>query len=169
MCEQCEFLSIDGFRVCKFCGESTRELDPRIFTFNHVPPSSRRDYSRKKRFMRLLLNLQGLQYVDHSVFENLPSFKTPQELAAYLKTQKNLRRHRPKLPSIWYQLGNRWPLFSDKEQLRAAFEFDQIKHKVSYLVLLPYICKKIGRSDVLCFCKPVSESMQKKYEKYLVR
>ena len=154
----------DGFLICTECGVSCQQLDVKVFSYNHAPPVARRDYSRKARFMRLFMNLQGHQAVPENVLEKLPKhFTDPQDLAAYLKQHSELRKYRPKLPSIWYQLGHTWMPFSERETQMARFEFDKVREKVSYLVLLPVILKRVGREDMLCFCKPISANMKRKY------
>ena len=162
----CDSITVyeDGFKICTECGCSARELDVTVFSYNHAPPVARRDYSRKARFMRLFMNLQGHQAVPEEILQDLPKhFTHPQNLAAYLKKNNNLRKFRPKLPSIWYQLGHQWAPFTAREAQKARYEFDQVRQKVSYLVLLPVILRRVGREDMLQFCKPISANMRRKY------
>ena len=165
---QCEVRLIDGMRICIKCGLTEHNLDPSIFSYNHAPPSEKRSYTRKIRFMRLLQNLQGHQFVSSAIMKCIPeNIKSPGHLIKYLKKTPDLRRHQNKAPSIWYQLGHRWNPLSQRDFARAEFEFNKVFEKILYLVLLPYICRKIGRPDLVKFCKPVSENMARKYNHLL--
>ena len=155
-------------QVCIECGVTTPHLDTSIFSYSHAPPSHKRSYSRKIRFMRLLQNLQGHQSVCADLMKEIPKHcASPVELIQYMKRNSALRRHQNKTPSIWYQLGHRWDPLTPEDFKRAEYVFDMIREKISYLVLLPYICKKIGRPDLCRFCKPISENMARKYNHLL--
>ena len=167
-CKQCIIRNVEGSDVCIVCGIEKDRLEPTVFSFSEQHCCSTRAYSRKKRFMRLFLNLQGRQHISFDIMDKVPKHcKTPQELSLALRNMPGLRQFRSKLPSIWYQLGHKWSPFTDAQIAKASYFFSQIHEKVSFLILLPWICHKIGRPDMTRFCKPVSPALLKKYEEIL--
>lgn len=169
MCDH-DFRFVDECNeCCTNCGMVNLVLDPNIFSFNHPPPIARRAYSREDRFFRLLVNLEGQQQIPKEVMTNIPVSVTDSisKLGAFLKRNVELRAFRNKLPSIWYHLGHRWNNITDWEMRKARAVFRQVREKISYLVLLPYVLCEIERLDLLQFTKPISKNMFKKYGEFL--
>ena len=167
-CEQCILRNVEGSDICVVCGLTRIRLEPSVCSFSEQHTHQNRAYSRKKRFMRLFLNLQGRQNISADIMEKIPKHcKTPGELSLELRNIQSLRSYRSKLPSIWYQLGHKWEPFSEAQIAKASIIFSQVHSKVSFLILLPWICAQIGREDMCKFCKPISPALYKKYEHVL--
>ena len=167
MCE-CEIFSENGFNVCKKCGVSTRFLDPNLQSYADETRYMycKRSYSRTDRFKRLLLNLNGLQWVDHDILKQCePHFTSVIALKRWMATTP-LKRHRNKIASICRQLGMKWKILTDLE-IKFAQELFHKNHSKSYLVLLPYVLKRIGRDDLLQFTKIPSIAVQKKHNIFI--
>jgi len=164
-CEH-ELSTIDGMLTCIQCGfVKGMDLDPCIQTFQqhgeYTP--SKKHYHRRDRFKRLFHNLQGLQEIPIPVMEQIPKNISIPKLRKYLK-KNNMRNYGSKIASIWRQLGHEMKPISPCEIIRACHFFDEIKEKKSFLIVLPFICQKMNRSDLLMFLKPVSEAIKKKYQ-----
>ena len=168
-CEH-EFFDCDGFKTCKQCGFiSELTLDPTNTTYmqhSHLAISIK-NYTRKDRFCRLFHNLRGLQEIPIPVMEQIPPNLSLEGLKKFLKKRKHLRKYLNKLPSIWRQLGHKLEIITDQESTRARHMFNNISQKKSFLVVLPYVCKNIGRPDLLKYLKTPSVAMMKKYNLFL--
>ena len=165
-----KIINENGHRVCSECGVVKGILlDPRNMTYtqqSQITPCGK-NYLRKDRFYRLFHNLRGLQEVPCEIMKQIPADISLEGLKRFLKKRKHLRKYINKLPSIWYQLGHKTRIITEQESIRACQLFCKIVEKKSFLVLLPYICKEIGRTDLLKFLKKPSKAMMKKYDIFI--
>ena len=162
MCENCDFIIHEGFSICQNCGIMEPFLDPSVQSYCDETRYMycKRPYSRADRFRRLLLNLNGLQWVDHNIMDQCkPHFSSVENLKKWMGGS-SLKRHRNKIASICRQLGMKWDNITEIEMMQAQEIFEK-KYSKSYLVLLPYVLKKIDRHDLLQFVKIPSMSVQK--------
>ena len=169
MCEH-DYFEEEGHNMCRNCGlVGAMVLDTRNVTYDQYTQMSpnNKHYRRKDRFSRLFHNLRGLQEIPIPLMQKIPANLALGELKKHMKKSKDLRKFLNKLPSIWYQLGHKLLPISELERKRAVRLFCEIKEKKSFLVVLPYICKQIGRSDLLKYLKTPSDAMMKKYDLFL--
>ena len=165
-----KFQCIGSIDTCILCGLCQGiDLDCINVTYEQQKNITRgtKIYNRKDRFFRLFHNLKGLQEIPCSFMEQIPPDISLSDLKLLLKKVKSFRKYSSKLPSIWRQLGHKLKIITDRELKTACFEFEKIKEKKSFLVVLPHICKKIGRSDLMIYLKIPSEAMQKKYDLFI--
>ena len=161
---------VEGIQTCINCGECEGiVLDCRNITYEQQKSITRgaKIYNRRDRFFRLFHNLRGLQEIPCDFMEQIPPEITLPDLKVLLKKVKQFRKYSSKLPSIWRQLGHQINIISEREIKMACYEFDQIKEKKSFLIVLPHICKKIDREDLLIYLKTPSLAMQKKYDLFI--
>ena len=161
------YLDDDGVRICTNCGLTDIPLNPEIQSFNANYRQKTIKYTRQGRFERLLKNLRGWQTVGCDIVAACVHCETILTLRTFLNSNANMRSYIGKIPSIWRNLGHRFEPMSELDIKRAIWEFNCIMEKKSFLVLLPYIIKKIGRADLLEFCKMPTIAIQKKYNLYI--
>ena len=169
---ECEhkFFDLNGLKTCKECGlVHSVILDTSNMTYaqRSQVSTNTKNYLRKDRFYRLFHNLRGLQEIPIPVMEKIPPDISLPNLKKFLKKNKELRKYANKLPSIWYQLGHKMKIITEQETIRACRLFCEIGGKKSFLVLLPHICKKINRPDLLQFLKKPSKTMMNKYNMFI--
>lgn len=155
---------VDGMMTCVACGEV---MCPSLST-QLIPFSERRTQpskiKRSDRFIRLCKNASGFQHVADDIIDSCKHCKTYKQLLKYLK--QHHKSSLGKAPSIWRSLGHKFkPLYPHEyERLRLLFVAEQ---SASFLVLVPYLLQKIGRSDLLQFVKRPSMFVQRKYKMFL--
>ena len=161
------FIADDGFRTCKFCGLMVRHVDPAIYSYNESVPQPNRRYNRRDRFVRILRGLNGIDSVAPKIMDLVTAKKfakdDPNALRSVMLKDAKLRRHIGKIASVFYQLGNQFTPLTPLEIGRAKRIFSGLP-RCSFIITLPYILKCIAREDLMCFCKPLSPNMQKKYD-----
>ena len=166
-CEH-EFIAHEGFQVCKFCGIMLRHTDPSVYSYNESAPHPKRRYDRHDRFVRILKGLNGVDTVRddfmNRILEKNFDHEDPLALREVMANDEVLRRHIGKIASVFYQLGNQFTPLAPEEINRAKRLFSCLP-RCSFIITLPYILKCIAREDLMCFCKPLSQNMQKKYDK----
>ena len=163
-CEHARRISEGGLEVCIRCGDCVQELDTSIVGFGSPPTQFARTYSRLDRFKRTFHNLRGLQRIPEELMKLIPKRNwTVESLRVFMKRHPQLKKILSKIPSVWYQLGYKGDPISYEEAHQAAMLFRRVRGKISFLVLVPWVLKQIGREDLLQFCKTPSPSMIKKY------
>ena len=161
------YVAYDGFKVCQFCGIMQHLIDPTVYSYNESAPHPKRRYDRHDRFVRILKGLNGVEPISDETMERVLQNKfdvaDPTALREVLTKDKVLKRRLGKIASIFYQLGNQYTPLSPDEIERAKRLFSHLP-RCSFIITLPYILKCIAREDLMCFCKPLSPNMQKKYD-----
>ena len=161
------FVTDDGFKICAKCGLMLRHVDPAVYSYNESAPHPKRRYNRHDRFVRILKGLNGVDTVSESIMRELSKHKfnmeDPLDLRRVMLGNPKLKRNMGKIASIFYQLGNQFTPLSPEEIERAKRVFSCLP-RCSFIITLPYILKVVGREDLMCFCKPLSPNMQKKYD-----
>lgn len=163
----CDFFNDDGVNICTLCGRMEILLDTSVQQFNASYRTKIIKYTREGRFERLLKNLRGWQLVKDDVMEKCKCCNSVDDLRARINSLPELRQHAGKIATIWRNLGHIIEPMTPYHIKMALFEFNKIMEKKSFLVLLPYILKKIGRGDLIKFCKMPTMVIQKKYNLYL--
>ena len=157
----------DGFQTCVKCGLMVRHVDPTVYSYNESAPHPKRRYNRHDRFVRILKSLNGVDTVSAETMETIIKHKFNREdpiaLRRVMLNDARLKRSMGKIASIFYQLGNQFTPLSPHEIERAKTVFSRLPRS-SFIITLPYVLKVIGREDLMCFCKPLSPNMQKKYD-----
>ena len=164
MCEH-SWKQLPGCVVCTTCGEERLQLDSSVLPYDYSPQPRCRTYSRLDRFLRVLINLRGQQLVDESVLQQIPRAKTVSELRVTLKRQNP--KLLPKIASVWYQQGNRTKPLTPCELQKAKLFFREVHEKCSFLILVPWVLRRLNRQDLLFFVKPPSPSVLAKYREHL--
>ena len=165
-CEH-SFLNEDGFKICTFCGLMLRHVDPTVYSYNEAAPHPKRRYNRHDRFVRILKGLNGTDTVKETVMVALQKKNfdqsDPVALREVMLRDATLKKHSGKLASVFYQLGNQFTPLAPHELEHAKRLFSHLP-RCSFIITLPYVLKLIAREDLMCFCKPLSQNMQKKYD-----
>lgn len=165
-----------GVAVCLVCGTATTGA----FCFDRFVPSSMmtKTYTRRKRFMKYLnraMRSQSTNTVPPETWKYLiqsAPFQDARGIVECLKAAKHLRRKcYDSLPLFTSKLCRLTvPYICQAEKRLALFLFDRIDRSltgkfISYLFLLEYILKRIGRGDMTKFLNCiVCTKRRKKYQ-----
>ena len=177
-CQNSSVVSENGVLICTDCGQLlARDLQTTSIPYGYFPLRVRETYTRERRFMKILRNLQGYANVKTPTLlgvkiflENSKLALTPQNIIfALKKLPKNLRNGQ-----IYHQISSVFRALSEKsipqlsfqqmKTLRHAFREleSRCKHThstLSFSYLVPALLHHLGIFQYDTFIKPIKSSI----------
>ena len=181
---------MNGSASCIFCGTLTHGGSGFFFDSNFLHPfqlvsmlQQSQTYTRKKRFRKYLQRVsrsQVMTSIPNATWKYLLDHRPytgPKDILATLKKAPLQRKCYDSLPMMTHYLCPYVvvPTLTRKEKERGLFMFDTIDNAypktgsfISYVFILEYILKRIGRDDMLPFVSKIQCSKRRAdYERQL--
>ena len=159
----------NGVSCCRLCGLHLGV----VLDLSVVPYGTwyhrRTTYQRRHRYRRLLNGCAGLQNVPYEIIEHLArrKYNHVHQLRMQMKRDR-VTKYLPRIASTYRLLGYKPPQITDRERFMGLHFFDEVKRathnkKISFIVLLWWTTKFLGRPDIARFLKLPSRMLRRKY------